>query len=239
VVEIYGARSPYRDRHIRLAERFSELFAYAHRMGLNVVLRTDMLALTKPLENYFRRRFGKIDPSRKKLWQVYGLGLEELFDIFPTIDGVMIRIGEGGAVYNLDGWPYYSALSVKSEEAVKAMLGEFLSVAQKRDKHIFFRNWSVGIGRVGDMHTNPQTYKSILGKLHSKNLIVSTKYGKGDFTGYLPYNPTLQIGKHKRIIEFQARREFEAFCAFPNYMGPFHQRALLDLRDQNPRIEGL
>jgi hypothetical protein len=237
--QVYGRESPYRKRHIRLREHFSELFAYARSRGMKVVLRTDMLALTKPLEDYFHRELGKIDVTRKRLWQVYGLGVEELFDCFPSIDGIMIRIGEGGAVYNLDGWLYYSALRVKTEDAVKVMLGEFLPVAEKRDKRIFFRNWSVGIGPVGDMHTNPQTYERILREIDSNHLIVSTKYGKGDFTAYLPYNPTLRIGEHKRIIEFQARREFEAFSAFPNYMGPFHQTALQDLLKQNSKIDGL
>jgi hypothetical protein len=237
--EVYGADSPYRRRHLRLAKRFSELFSYAHSMGMKVLLRTDMLALTKPLERYFRERFGGLKITEDEFWEVYRQGLEELFDVYPYLEGVVIRIGEGGAIYNLDGWLYYSALEVKTEKAVKVMLRAFLNAVAAKGKKIFFRNWSVGVGRIGDMHTNPQTYENVLGEFSSPNLVVSTKYGRGDFTSYLPYNPTFENGTHARNIEFQARREFEAFNAFPNYLGPFHQTTLQALLKQNPKIEGM
>lgn len=238
-LEIYGPNSPFRCRHLRLAERFGGLFLRARNMGMRVVLSTDAPALTKPLEEYFRKRFGGTDVSREELWRVYGLALEELFERFPSIDGIMVRIGEGGGVYNYKGWPYYSSLGVKTVGAAKAMLREFLSVAEKKGRQIYFRNWSIGIGRIGDMHTNLDTYEKLLGDLGSEALIVSTKYGKGDFTCYLPYNPTFRNSRHRRMIEFQARREFEAFSAVPNYLGPFHQAALKDLLEQNSRIEGI
>jgi hypothetical protein len=238
-LEIYSSGSPYRKRHLRVAECFSELFSYARNMGMKVVLSTDMLALTGPLEDYFGRRLGGAKTRSKELWQIYGLALEELFDRLPSIDGIMIRTGEAGGVYNVEGWPYYSALGVSTTDAVQAMLRDFLPVAEKRNKKIFFRNWSVGIGSIGDLHTNPKTYEKILGKLDSESLTVSTKYGRGDFPYHLPHNPTFRNDKHRRIIEFQARREFEAFCAFPNYVGPLHQTALQDLLKEHPRIEGL
>jgi hypothetical protein len=119
------------------------------------------------------------------------------------------------------------------------MLRELLRVAAREGKKIYFRNWSLGVGEVGDMHTNPLTYQRVLGDENSPNLIVSTKYSKGDFYRYLPHNPTLMIGKQKRIIEFQARREFEAFNAFPNYLAPLYQNALQELRKENPNIQGI
>lgn len=235
--EVYGPESEYRQRHEVLRQKFGELFAYAHQMGMDVILLTDMVALTEPLENYFDSRFGGIDVADPELWEVYRLGLEELFDQLP-VDGVMIRIGEAGAVYNLEGWNYYSALHVKTDEAVRTMLREFLQVAETRDKTIIFRTWSVGIGEVGDVHTNPETYARVLSGLNSPNLVLSTKFVMGDFDSYLPLNPTLMSGEHQRIIEFQARREFEAFSAFPNYLGPLHQTALQEFRARNPNIAG-
>jgi hypothetical protein len=237
--DVYPAGSDYRDRHLALRAKFGPLFAYAHEMGMSVILKTDMVALTKPLEAYFDSRFGGVDVSNSDVWDIYQAGLEELFASMPYVDGIMIRIGEAGAIYNLEGWDYYSQLYVRSDESVKTMLQTFLQVAEIYDKKLLFRTWSVGVGEVGDIHTNPTTYRRVLGDLNSPNLILSTKYAKGDYYSYLPLNPTLRVGEQSRIIEFQARREFEAFNAFPNYVGPLYQTALVDLHSQNPKIEGI
>jgi hypothetical protein len=237
--EVYGPDSPYRKRHQVLRERFGELFQYAHSLGMKVVLATDMLPLTAPLERYLRSKPGGMDPSDPNLWSVYRAGLEELFDAFPSVDGIMIRIGEAGAIYNLKDWDYYSTLLVRTGESVRAMLQELLYAAEKKERKIFFRNWSVGIGEVGDVHTNPETYEKVLGDFHSPHLIVSTKYCMGDFFSFLPLNPTLMSGSQTRMVEFQARREFEGFGVLPNYMGPLQQVALSELRKRNPAIDGI
>jgi hypothetical protein len=238
-LEIYGPDSLYRQRHLVLRQKFGRLFEYAHQSGMTVILKTDMVALTGPLETYFDDRLGGIDPSRPELWQVYSLGLEELFAAFPYVEGLMIRIGEAEAVYNLEDWDYYSSLSVTTDQAVEMMLDHFLEVAERQNRKILFRSWSVGVGPVGNMHTQPQTYNRVLGDIHSSHLFISTKYGRGDFFSYLPVNPTLKMGHQKRIVEFQARREFEAFNVFPNYTAPLYQAALLELLQHNPHIDGI
>ena len=224
--EIYGIDSIYRERHIVFREKFGELFKYAHDMGLKVILGTDMVALTGPLEQYFIEKFGKVDVSKEELWEVYRKGIEELFTVLPYIDGLMIRIGEAGAAYNIPGWDYRSELYVKTVESTEKMLRSFLPVFEKFNKILIFRTWTVGVGEIGDLHTNPETYEEVLGDINSPNLIVSTKYCMGDFYSYHPFNPTFKAGNHLRMVEFQARREFEGFCAFPNYLGPLHQQAL-------------
>jgi len=224
--EIYGPDSVYRERHLILREKFGELFKYAHDMGLKVILSTDMVALTGPLEGYFIRKFGKIDVSRDEFWEVYRKGMEELFTVLPYVDGLMIRIGEAGGAYNVPGWDYRSELYVKTVDSTKKMLRSFLPVFEEFNKILIFRTWTVGVGEIGDLHTNPETYEEVLGDIYSPNLIVSTKYCMGDFYSYLPFNPTFEVGNHSRMIEFQARREFEGFCAFPNYLGPLHQQAI-------------
>jgi hypothetical protein len=236
--EVYAADSPYRRRHDAMRRHFGRLFQIAKRLGMDVVLVTDMVALTGPLEDYFQRRFGGVDVSNPALWEVYRLGLEELFAAFPELDGIMIRIGEAGAIYNVSARNYYSALHVRTDEAVRTMLQSFLDVAAPRGKRVYFRTWSVGVGKIGDMHTNPATYERILTPLQAPNLVVSTKLIAGDYDSYLPLNPTLLTGAHARLVELQARREFEAFNAFPDYMGPQHQVALQTFRAGNPNIVG-
>lgn len=237
--QIYGAESEFRRRHAVLREKFGQLFNYAHSLGVKVVLKTDMLALTPPLEHYFRTTLGGLDASEPRLWEVYGLGLRELFQVFPFLDGLMVRTGEAGGVYNVAGWDYYSRLGVRDDKSLKMMLHELLAAAEEQGARIYFRNWSVGIGGIGDMHVNPHTYQRVLGRFDSPRLVVSSKYCRGDFFSYLPYNPTLQTGKHARMVEFQARREFEGFGVLPNYLAMTHQSALLALRRANPNINGL
>ena len=235
---VYPADSEYRARHLALRDAYNQLIDYAHSMGMQVYLLTDMLALTPPLEAYLTEQFGGLDTENPALWQVYSSGLEELTQTMPGVDGVMLRIGEAGKIYNLPGWDYYSALAVRSVNATQAMLNAFLDVAEQQDKEIIFRTWSVGVGEVGDMHTNPESYDKLLAGIDSPNLIVSTKLVGGDFYSDLPFNETLRSGDQRRIIEFQNRLEFEGSMAFPDYIAPLHQQAMQTLRADNPKIEG-
>lgn len=237
--EIYPADSDYRARSAALREHFGRLFDYADAMGMEVILYTDMLALTPPLQAYLEERFGGLDTENPALWEVYRLGLEELFDSLPAVDGVMIRIGEAGGIYNLPGWDYGSTLAVRSVDATQAMLEAFLLAAEPRDKSIIFRTWSVGVGEVGDMHTNPESYATLLDAVDSPNLTVSTKYVQGDYYSFLPFNPTLESGQHRRLVEMQNRLEFEGFMAFPDFVAPLHQASLQELGTTNPHIDGV
>ena len=198
-----------------------------------------MVILTPPLKAYLQKSLGSLDTTNPAFWKVYKLGLQEIFNEFPKIRGIYIRIGEAGTIYNTEGWDYASELLVKSKAAVQTMLTAFLDVAEQFNKLVIFRTWSVGVGKIGDMHTNPDTYKAVLDKINSNNLLVSTKYCNGDFYSFTPLNQTLFSGPHRRIIEFQARREFEGFNAFPLYVGPLHQHALSTLIRKNKNIEGV
>jgi hypothetical protein len=236
---IYSQETPYIKRHLALRNAFNSLAEIANSNGLKTYLYTDMVTLTKPLEAYFKKRFGKVDVQQKEFWKIYQAGLEELFENMPNVEGLMIRIGEAGSVYNKPGWDYFSELYVKDKKAVDLMLHQFLQVAERYNKKIIFRSWSVGVGEIGDMHTNPATYQEVLGKQNSPNLIISTKYCNGDYYSWLPFNRTLYQGKQNRIVEFQARREFEGLGALPNYVAPLHQQALVQLNRRNPRIQGM
>jgi len=236
--QVYGEKSIYRDRHDTLSSRFHELMKIAAEHGLSTYLWTDMVALTPPLKDYFERSLGSVDTENPEFWQVYGKAAEEVFAKFPCLDGIIIRIGEAGSIYNKPGWDYTSELYVKTGDAVKMMLEAFLNAAAKYEKNIIFRTWSVGVGEIGDMHTNPGTYRKVLGDVHSEHLVVSTKYCNGDFYSWLELNPTLLEGEHRRIAEFQTKREYEGFGSLPNYVAPLHQAALQDLAKMNPHMEG-
>lgn len=237
---VYAPDSPYPARHAGLRVVFGELFATARRSGLAPYLRTDMLALTPPLERALRERTGgTLDTTDPALWSLYAEGLEELFQTLPEVEGVVIRIGEAGALYNREDWPYASRMGVQEPEQLRAMLKGLLPTFERHGKTLVLRSWSVGLGELGHMHTDPAVYARVLGGIRSPNLVVSTKYTRGDYFGFLPLNPTLASGGHRRLVEFQARREFEGFTAFPNFLGDEHGEALRALTAANPDIEGI
>ncbi|MEV4664184.1 hypothetical protein AB0J85_19800 [Micromonospora echinofusca] len=236
---VYPPGDPHVDRARAMVAAFGPVFRYAEDMGVRVFLLTDMLAVSPPLEAYLTRTVGGLDVADPRLWAVYQAGLAELFESMPFVDGLMVRVGEGGEVYAGTGWDYSSKLAVTTETSVRAMLRALLDTAGHAGKEIIFRTWTVGVGAVGDLHTNPESYERVLGGLDDPHLIVSTKYTLGDFYSHLPLNTTLLGGGHRRIVEFQARREFEAFGSLPNDLGPLHRLALRAFLAANPHVEGV
>lgn len=240
---VYPPGSPYRERAEAMRAQVGAMWAYADTMGMDVVMVTDMLALTEPLEDYLATLPGGVDADSAQLWDVYRAAADELLTELPFVDGMMIRVGEAGTVYNLDGWDYYSALEVTRDEQVRTMLRTFTDVAAEHDADIYLRSWTVGVGEVGDLHTSPDTYERVLGDLGPQqgvdNLVVSTKFVAGDFDSWLPLNPTLLEGPQQRIVEIQARREFEAFSAFPNDTTADHAAALQAVDAANPGLDGV
>ncbi len=238
---VYGPDDDHVARAEAMRAAFGPMWKQAHDLGLDVFFRTDMLTLTTPLEEYLTARFGDLatataDPA---FWDVYASGLDELYAEMPYIDGVLIRIGEAGRVYDLPGWDYYSELGVTTVDSVRAMLTALTAQAERVDREVIFRTWSVGVGAVGDMHTNPESYHAVLDGIDSDRLIVSTKYTLGDFYSHLPFNDTLETGDQRRIVEFQSRREFENFGAFPNDLGVQYREALQRFLAANPKVEGI
>jgi hypothetical protein len=236
--QVYTVGDPHLERAQAMVEAFGPVFQYAADMGMRVYLMTDMLAVSPPLEAYLDRTVGGLDVDDPALWSVYQAGLAELFESMPFVGGLMVRIGEGGAVYQA-GWDYSSTLAVTSETSVQAMLHALLETAAAHDREIIFRSWTVGVGAVGDLHTNPASYESVLGGIDDPHLIVSTKYTMGDFYSHLPLNPTLEVGTQRRIVELQARREFEGFGALPNDLVAEEAQALQQFLAANPHVEGI
>jgi hypothetical protein len=237
--DVYSADDTHVARALAMREAFGPMWKYAHDLGLDVYFRTDMLMLTTPLEEYLDEQFGGLATEDPAFWDVYSAGLDELYAAMPYVDGVLIRIGEAGRVYDLPGWDYYSELAVTTVDSVRAMLTAFTAQAERADREVIFRTWSVGVGAVGDMHTNADSYNAVLDGIDSDRLVVSTKYTLGDFYSHLPLNDTLEIGEQRRIVEFQSRREFENFGAFPNDLGVLYQEALQRFLAANPRVEGV
>ncbi|GAA5143980.1 hypothetical protein GCM10023340_10680 [Nocardioides marinquilinus] len=235
---VYEADDEHVARARAMRAAFGPVWQRAHDLGLRVYLRFDMLALTPPLRAYLADRYD-LDTEDPRLWEVYAAALDEVYREMPYVDGIVVRVGEAGDVYDTPGLDYTSELAVTTVPAVRAMLTAFTDQAERADREVVFRTWSVGVGAVGDMHTNRESYEAVLGGLDSDRLVVSTKYSLGDFYRHLPYNDTLEVGEHRRIVELQSRREFEGQGALPDDLGVLHQQALQRFVAANPRVEGV
>ncbi|MBL0749161.1 hypothetical protein [Nocardioides baculatus] len=238
IPEIYEDDPAYVARATAVREAFGPIWAELDDLGLDVYLRTDMLSLSTPLERYLTDEYD-LDTTDPELWDVYEAALDEVWSELPQLSGIVLRIGEGGSIYNTPGLSYYSEISVTTAPAVRAMLDAFTDAAERSDTDVVFRTWSVGVGAVGDMHTDPESYDEVLAGVDSPRLVVSTKYSLGDFYSWLPLNDTLERGDQRRIIEMQSRREFESFGAVPNDLGVLHQLALQRFVAANPHVEGI
>ncbi|MET0296845.1 MAG: hypothetical protein ABW024_05560, partial [Microbacterium sp.] len=236
---IYPSDDPHVARSLALREAFGPFWDRAAELGVQVFLRTDMPTLTPTMDDWFTARLGSLDTEDPRLWQTYAEGLDELYAAEPGLSGILIRIGEGGSIYQEPGWDYYSEIAVRTPEAVRTMLEAYTDQAEVSGREVIFRTWSVGIGDVGDMHTSADSYAAVLDGLDSPSLIVSTKYTLGDFYSWLPLNDTLASGEQRRIVELQSKREFESLGAFPNDLGAEYQWALRTLLAENPAIEGV
>ncbi len=236
--EVYRADDPMRARQAVYREAFGSLFRVIDSMGLNLVLSSDMVVLTPELENYLKARSSGLNTANPEFWKAYRAGLEELFERFPSVDAFQIRVGEAGSFYNRPDWPYRSELWVDDVDEVRCMLTNLLETCREHGKKLIFRSWTIGMGSVGDLHTDTAVYNRVFAGLDDPDLWISTKWVQGDFYPYTPWNPTLAVGAQNRIIEFQARREYEAFSSYPLWVVPYEQYALQKALAANPHIRG-
>lgn len=229
----------HRARATAMREAFGPWWQYASDRGLDVYLRTDMLALDDPLEHHLRDRFGGLETGVSAFWDVYGAAFEEVYAAMPQLSGTVIRIGEAGDVYDVEGRDERSALAVTSIGQVRAMLTGLLRAHESAGRELIFRTWSVGVGEAGDLHTDPDTYRRVFDGIDSDRLVVSTKYTEGDFYSHLPLNATVAETGQRRIVEFQSRREYEGMGVLANDLTALHGEALREAVAQNEAIEGV
>ena len=237
-LEVYSGGAPLRARHLRYRSFYDALAREAESVGMDTYMKTDLPVVTPDLERYFRERLGGADAGDLRFWEVYAAAFEELFETMPGIAGVVVRIGEAGPLFNVEGMEYASYMGVRTPEHLQLMLRTLLPVFERHDRTLVFRSWSVGLGPLGDLHNDPSIYMDALGSIDSPALVVSTKFVAGDYFGFLPLNPTLLVGDHRRIIEYQARREYEGFGALPNYLGHAHRESLRQVMEANPNVVG-
>ncbi|WP_288360068.1 hypothetical protein [uncultured Bacteroides sp.] len=193
-----------------------------HRNGLHAFYFMDIIVLPRKLVELYKDEIcdekGKISFEKEKTWEIHRIMLNELFDRFPDMDGLVIRTGETythNIPYHIGNGPvnynkYDTSIGIHAR--LMNLLRE--EVCVKRNKKIVYRTWCHGY-----FHTNPKYYLAVTDRVEPHpSLYMAVKHTQGDYLRTFGFNKTIAVGKHKQVIEVQCQREYEGKGAFPNYV---------------------
>jgi hypothetical protein len=186
-------------------KQFSDIFNLAKSQNLKIFLTTDLMFFNDYIENYCQ---GSDEKTIGLLKQAFS----SLFVDFP-IDGIILRMGEADGL-DVAG-DFQSKLIIKKPEQLNKYLKKLLPIFEKYQKKLIVRTWTVGAYPIGDLNWNKETYDSVFNDLNSQNLIVSMKYGASDFFRNLELNPLFLNTPQQKLIELQAKREYDGFGDLP------------------------
>lgn len=206
-----------------LAKEINDRIKECHKNGLQALYFTDIIVLPKTLVELYRDEIcdsqGKISFSRPKTWEIHRVMIEELFQLFPDMDGLVIRTGETythNIPYHCGNGPVDYKNDYEGSIAIHAGLLNMLreEVCVKRGKKVVYRTWDFGY-----FHTRPDYYMSVTSQVEPHPLLyMSVKHTQGDYLRTFPFNRTIALGCHKQLIEVQCQREYEGKGAYPNYI---------------------
>ncbi len=193
----------YRDQYVTL-------FEVAGRAGMDVYVTTDIMFYNKSIA----RNAGTKDSG---IIEFLVSSLESLFETFPQVKGVITRIGECDGV-DVEG-DFRSRLVIRKPSQARAYIERLLPVFEKHERNFIFRTWTVGAYKIGDLAWNRDTFDQTFKGVESDNFVISMKYGETDFFRFLPLNKLFFQSSHRKIVELQARREYEGFGEYPSFIG--------------------
>lgn len=189
---------------------YAELFEIALREGLAVYLTSDVMF---DLDSAKRRR----RPSVASIVRLLERGCHEVFAKFPEVAGIIFRLGEADS----GDWQgdFRSDVALRSPKDARRFIKSLLPCFERHGKNMIVRTWSVGMYELGDLIWNRNTFSKVFDGIESKRLIISMKHGESDFFRFLPVNKLFFRSNHQKIIELQARREYEGFGEYPAFIG--------------------
>lgn len=193
------------------AAELDRLYTATKAAGLELYCHTDMVILPRKLvEKYQLTDFG--DLSKDYTQKYLRAGVREMFQRFPQLDGLVIRIGE---TY-LQGAPYHVGQIQNNADPEKTIipLMNLLrdEVCEKLKKKVIFRSWR-------SFDTNPDAYLAVSNGVEPHpNLNIVVKHCENDFHRGNPFSRVLGLGRHPQLVEVQCQREYEGKGAYPNYV---------------------
>lgn len=208
---------------------FHRVFTIAKAEGLKIFVTTDLIFWNRFIEQ-------QTHGEDRRLLELFAEAVERLFDLFPKVDGIITRIGEADGI-DVES-PFKSRLVIRTPEQCNRWLRTLLPLFEAQDKLLIFRTWALGAFPIGDINWNETTQNRAFTEIRSTALILSHKYGAGDFFRHLPLNDFFHTSPHQQLIELQARREYEGFGTFPAYVGRQYQQFRDQLAD-SPTLRGI
>ncbi|WP_066219955.1 hypothetical protein [Formosa haliotis] len=194
------------------AEQIKKMHAQCKAEGMAIYAMSDLVLFPKRLikKYHIEDTFG--DPNRPLTEKFIRAQINEMFDQFPDLDGLVVRIGE---TYLHDA-PFHQGAIQDKTSADKTIIPLMHILKEeiciKRDKQLIFRTWNA-------FDRNESTYMKMSNAIEPhKNLIISIKQCEGDFHRARPFSKLIGQGRHPQIIEVQAAREYEGKGAYPNYI---------------------
>ncbi|MDF7799587.1 hypothetical protein P4C99_08925 [Pontiellaceae bacterium B1224] len=194
------------------AAQIKTMQAECKEAGLSVWAQSDLMLFPKRLiEKYsIEETFG--DPQNPQTEKLLRAQINEMFDQFPDLDGLVVRIGE---TYLHDA-PYHQG-AIKGKQNAETTIIPLMNILReeicvKRDKQLIFRTW-----RSFDDKLDAYMAVSDAVEPHA-NLVISIKHCEGDFHRGNPFSKVIGQGRHRQIIEVQCAREYEGKGAYPNYV---------------------
>lgn len=191
-------------------EEFSQIFTIVREAGLQIYITSDVLPVTPAVD-------AAIGNHRERLEEFYRGLVDDFLRDFPEVTGLVLRIGESDGVDVKD--PIRTRLHVRSASETNRLLQNLLPVFEKHGRTLILRTWTVGAHRVGDLIWHRRTLAEALKGIDSPHFILSMKYGESDFFRYLPLNRAFFRTPHRKLVELQARREYEGAGEFPSFIG--------------------
>ena len=210
-----------RERNAVLREEFRACFAVLRDAGLSVYITADFLTVSPAVEANLRER---LPAARAWFCEV----LSAFLDDVPEAEGIILRIGESDGLDVSD--LLRSRLLLRTAKDVNQMLREALPIFEARNRRLIFRTWTVGAYLIGDLLWHRGRLAQALEGIQSPAFVLSMKYGESDFFRYLPLNRHFFRIDLPKIIEIQARREYEGAGEYPSFIGWDCERYAQELR---------
>lgn len=209
--------------------QYRHLFSSAQRHGMAIFITTDVMYYHDALKTHPGR-------NRRLITAFLKDALRRLFNDFPEVAGVILRIGESDG-QDVQG-DFVSRLAIHTPRQANRFIRELLPVFEEADRLMIFRTWTIGGYPIGDLAWNRNTFGKTFGGITSPHLIISMKHGESDFFRFLPLNKLFFASNHRKIIELQARREYEGFGEYPSFIGWDYEKYARQLK-QAPNMAGI
>lgn len=209
---------------------YRRLFALARERGLKVYVTSDFCFFNPAIDAWLQQTGASPE-------HFFVETIEAAFNLWPEIEGVVLRVGESDGV-DVES-DFVSRLTLRRPAEARQLLERLLPLCERRGKTLVFRTWTIGAYPIGDLLWNPRTWDATFGGIESPALIVSLKYGDADFFRYLPLNPLFFHGPQRKLIELQCRREYEGMGEYPSFVGTLYEPYLRELAAGNANLAGV